>query len=564
MKKQMCITIICFILSIFIIALGWMPAAADYIGDCNKDGSVNINDVLLLLKKVTDDSVNVNGLGDINSNGIIDITDVLALLKMISSESFITATPTKAPSTVMPSEIASALNPDAVFSTTTGCTEAVIKNVKSKDYIIKSFTDEDFSVLDTDMIDGAKFETIVLAKNSHLVTMYWHENDKTMKILWESVDEKAMSVLSPNEATDKGAIQIVQIGTERVNEKDNPLIGMCYVIKLSDGSAIILDGGFNNTPCADNLYNALEKMDIAKDGYGKYIIKAWSFSHGHVDHTGIMYSFSLKYSNSVTVEYLIHNIPANNAISPLDCNVSDFDNTWKNAFPNAVRINPHAGIKYYFGNATLEMLYTPDLVATPSSPITYYNNSSIVMKVVGAGASLLSYGDAADDASLAMFNNYATSAFKCDIVQITHHGLYTGPNASNEWPNLKKIYEATQAPYAFLPMQSRYGMGNSERNGRFTVIVEWGYYGRTQMAFVVNETLLPVSQSEFNSFVDLQMSSPSGRTVLGYNGINKITNEQGMTTYLGANNYSPMVTIFEFSNSAATLTLNEDLYSWLG
>ena len=93
MKKQMCITIICFILSIFIIALGWMPAAADYIGDCNKDGSVNINDVLLLLKKVTDDSMNVNGLGDINSNGIIDITDVLALLKMISSESFITATP---------------------------------------------------------------------------------------------------------------------------------------------------------------------------------------------------------------------------------------------------------------------------------------------------------------------------------------------------------------------------------------------------------------------------------------------------------------------------------------
>ncbi|MBE6871003.1 MAG: hypothetical protein E7491_03540 [Ruminococcaceae bacterium] len=97
MKKRIFTALISVMLVISMAIVLWMTASAAYVGDCNGDGSVNINDVLLLLKRVTDEQVDVNGLGDIDNSGDIDITDVLLLLKMVTSEQFVTATPTPSP-----------------------------------------------------------------------------------------------------------------------------------------------------------------------------------------------------------------------------------------------------------------------------------------------------------------------------------------------------------------------------------------------------------------------------------------------------------------------------------
>ena len=103
--------------------------------------------------------------------------------------------------------------------------------------------DEDFTELPVNRIEGAKFETIVLTRSYHTVTLYCDSANNEVRAMWES--DAKLSVLNPTEETGTGTITVAQVGTERTSETDNPLIGMCYIIKLSNGSAIIIDGGFN-------------------------------------------------------------------------------------------------------------------------------------------------------------------------------------------------------------------------------------------------------------------------------------------------------------------------------
>ncbi len=462
-------------------------------------------------------------------------------------------------STKSPQKIIEEIAPNEKFiMATTGCREVVLK-AASKDTVLDVFKAEDFSILETTPIDGAKFETIVLRRNFDLVTMYWSETEKELRVMWEKANDNAVAPLSPNEETGKGSISITQIGIERDGQTDNPQIGMCYIIKLSNGNAIVIDGGFSTVVCADNIYNTLEKMGISKVG-GKYVIEAWIFTHGHADHCGIFVRLFNKYKSKIDVKHVVSGFPGSDTV------VNGYqDQLSTAAFAGTRRINPHAGIKYYFGNVTVSMLYTPDMIYVSGKPVNYYNDTSLAFKIEGGGSSAFFFGDAVEAAATEMLLSYETSAFKSDIVQITHHGLYT-TNGGHTWTNLKKLYTAIDSTYAFLPMHSRYG--TSGRNGRYTVLCQWGGAGY-QIAFVTNEKdnhgISSISQQYFDDFEKAAMAGTNEKeTLLGYNGINKIVSEDGLITYLGSNATTPMVTTFEFADGNVTLKTNEELYSWLG
>ncbi len=464
-------------------------------------------------------------------------------------------------------EIICFLTPKTTFASTFGCTEYLFDEVESKDDFIAKFTDEDFTVLNTTPVAGAKFETITLNKKDELVTIYWNEAESNIRLLYEIIDEKVLALLKSNTMSGSGALTFAQIGTERVNETDNPLIGMCYVIKLASGKAIVIDGGFPNEPCADNLFNSLGKMGIAKNAEGQFMIEAWFFSHGHGDHKGVMTYYSEKYGDKTDVEYFLYNMPSTADVAGFHGGEKRFHDLCRAAFPDSVFVVPHAGIKYYFGNAIIDMLYTPDLVWSPATPITEYNSTSLIFKLQGGGASFFCCGDTGEPASESLWNHYDSSAFKSDILQITHHGLTTGGGQNGqEWEYLKKVYDATEATYAVLPMHSRYKTGN-ERNGRYTVLIQWCNAGY-QSSYVMNESdnhgLSSFNQNYYNDFCDsVREGKNTKETLYGYDGINKAVNENGLVTYLGGNEYKPMVTIFSFANNKVTLVENQELYSWL-
>ena len=461
-----------------------------------------------------------------------------------------------------------------VFESTFGTKEVVLNNVETKQNVVDKFLALGFEQITLTPVAGAKFETMLFTNGIELVTVYWKSAQKEARILFEKLDEGVLETLVANESTGTGELTMVQVGVERgPGDTGNPMIGMCYVIKLADGRAIVIDGGFNYENNADNVFGALSKLNIARNENDQYIIAAWFFSHGDGDHIGIMESFSKKYSEKAEVEYIVYNLPsADRLLAPTSAaGEKKFYDICKDIYPNAVHLIPRAGVQYYFGNATIDMLYTPDLVWSPETPITYYNSTSIVYNVNGGGVSFLSTGDAGESAFKVMWENYESSAFACDVFQVPHHGLTTqnkadgtGNYADHVWTYMKKVFDATGAKYAVLPMGDR--NPKDSRNGRATVIVFWGSANCVISYFIDKDdkALGIMSAENYQAFVDsVAAGTNTHQTYLGYNGINVLDNGKGLTTYIASGELDPMATVFTFANGELTVKENKKLDEWI-
>ena len=469
------------------------------------------------------------------------------------------------------------LNPSQLFDSTFGCKEAIFQDVESIDNILVAFKSQGYTQIAADMVEGAKFQTILLNKADELVTIYWIPAEKEARVTFEKIDANALSVLQKNASTDGGTLTMVQIGVARGQAVDNPMIGMCYVFKLSNGRAMIIDGGYYYDDCANNIYNALAKLDIAKTEDDKYIIEAWIFTHGHGDHNGVLNNFVPLYGDKTEVNYFLYQLPVNKDISAVGGGLAGeeaFHELCQTAYPNATIINPHVGLNYYFGNATVSMLYTPDILWAPDNKLTYYNNTSLIFNVHGGGTGFLCMGDAGELAAKRSWELFDETAYESGILQITHHGLTTGEGAdANVWEYIKKIYESTNASFGVLPM----GTAGEDRNGRYSVIFQNGY-AEHQILFVVNKGNAPFSSGYFNAKVweafisDVETGSNrmatefnlrGWKTLFGHDGINKLDNGNGLITYISSRNKADMATVFQFAKGGVTVKKNEELAEWL-
>ena len=174
-------------------------------------------------------------------------------------------------------------------------------------------------------------------------------------------------------------------------------------------------------------------------------------------------------------------------------------------------------------------------------------------------------GDAGERAAEEAWKAHEESAFASSALQITHHGLYTG-NESHTWVYVRKLYEATNAPIGLLPMGAR--QPGQERNGRYTVLVEWSRLGY-QTSFVTDvrstQGNAGFNQADYDRFVsDVAGGKSKGKTLFGYDGVNLLKNREGMLTYVSSNETEPMATVFSMSESGFAMTCNGALAAWLG
>ncbi len=459
-----------------------------------------------------------------------------------------------------PEEIVSSLYPDAEISQFSINTRQTLLPIDHSEDILNAFSRAGYTSIKASALEYAKDSPRVLAANGTIVTL--QKTDGGIRVLWDDCTSDISALLSPNESTGTGEIPMVQIGVERQNAMDNPMIGMCYVYKLSDGSAVILDGGLPGN--ADNLYHTLEKLDIVRDENGRYRIAAWIFSHGHVDHYGAFMTFSEKFKETTDISYVLYSFPTDtNVLSSVDCDVVAFSNHIRIYYPNAVHVTPHAGLKYHFDNLTLEMLYTPEMLPF----IDYYNDTSLIFIANVSGARVLHTGDAGNNAAEAVFSAYETDAFRADILQIAHHGLYTGAEEDPHiWDHLRSVYEASDAKFALLPMGTR--LSSNARNGRWTVINQWAHWNfQTEFLFDnrPSETnICSDSQTDYEQFIGAIAEGTSQyETLCGYNGVNVIVSKDGLITYIMSSETENMATVFSLSETGAKVVSNTPLKDWL-
>ena len=207
--------------------------------------------------------------------------------------------------------------------------------------------------------------------------------------------------------------------------------GMCYVLRLEDGSFIIMDGGHNTQGHADRLYEVLKKQAPDPDNI---VIAAWFFSHDHGDHVGFFSHFAKSYGSNVKVELFVHSFPFSSADNVLSACRAKFD--------GAKIIKSHAGQQFFLRNATIEILYTSDLYLTNVEEMSDTNNASQVFTITAEGTKFMIFGDYSENGTT-MLDLYSKETMKSDVMQIPHHGISGMQNNMN----------TTVAPtYAFWPV----------------------------------------------------------------------------------------------------------------
>ena len=202
--------------------------------------------------------------------------------------------------------------------------------------------------------------------------------------------------------------------------------GMSYVIRLSDGRFIVIDGGNRYEPHADSLYKQLK----ASSPDEKPVIAAWIITHPDCDHYHCFIVFNDKYGDEVILQKVMFNFPEHNdfklyhdlekqgAWGP-DCERL-LDMYAKIEKSGAEVYTPHTGQIYEVGNASLEILNCiGDVVHN-----TYWKNKNepcLVIRMEVEGQTILWMGDASCHYSR-LYEKFG-AYLKSDILQIPHHGF---------------------------------------------------------------------------------------------------------------------------------------------
>ena len=217
--------------------------------------------------------------------------------------------------------------------------------------------------------------------------------------------------------------------------------GMSYVIKLTDGTFIIIDGGYNTVAEADNLYALLREN--TPEGQTP-TVSGWFITHLHGDHFGGLLSFANKYAKSVDVKAFYYNFPSESVGS----SSNDVDVAATKSIVSAmkkwsaVRYDAlHSGMRIGFAGAVADIICTHEDVY-PGSPVDG-NDTCTVIKMTVAGQRIMFLGDARDSQSAVMLNTVSAKVLKADVVQFSHHG-YEGCSEA--------FYKTVSASVVLWPM----------------------------------------------------------------------------------------------------------------
>ena len=221
---------------------------------------------------------------------------------------------------------------------------------------------------------------------------------------------------------------------------------MCFLIRLSDGRFIVVDGGTQDGKASYASAIYAKMLDQAPDP-NNIVIAAWFFSHTHSDHIGGFISFGVLYSDRVKLESILLNFPSeadNKAASDSPATMQLFSSAAKTNFPKTPVYKLHTGQNFMISDAEINVWYTHEDFVTKTRSIATvknnWNNTSLIFSVDLAGQRIMFLGDSQqipNDLTASVFGD----ALKSDIVQVAHHGGQGGT---------KSIYRAIDPEVALF------------------------------------------------------------------------------------------------------------------
>ena len=335
------------------------------------------------------------------------------------------------------------LKPLGYYQSAGGTEIARYENADNDDFAVytAALRDAGFTVYDENEIDGNRFASFY--KDDVAVYISYFSRTGTLRVIAEP--KGCLPPLSdPYEARMDTLLTGMQGETVVAAE------GMGYIVRLADGSFVIIDGGMGDPDHVDSdklmgILNAQKPADAEKP-----VIAAWIFTHLHGDHIGVFNCFSLDHHSDVVLERLYFNFPREEEValsdSPymLDDTIYRYTQFKKNLadfYADVPVVKPHTGSRFAVRNATFEVLYAYDDLFPKSILDGGMNENSLLLKMTVDGQSVLWTGDFAFNATDLVLQEYET-ALQADILQLAHHGM-NGTEA---------LYAAVDPTYALLPV----------------------------------------------------------------------------------------------------------------
>ena len=296
-----------------------------------------------------------------------------------------------------------------------------------------------------------------LVNEQDYLYIYYKPNEKTVRAIAGPLN----SLAADDYSMDTGLV--AEPSLTLVGQPEGSDIGQGYIFVLPDGRLIIQDGGIKSSKKADNVYKSV--MAIAPDPEN-VIIAAWFISHPHGDHQyAIEYfienhgsddnitiqNFVLNYAPSSMYDYKREDGGKENSGS----HVTKIFNIISKHVPEANIVKPHTGQLLDFGNgASVEILYTPEDYL-PAELFDYVNSTSLVIRVVVEGTSVLLLADTTHVSGRIMENAFG-SYLKSDMVQLAHHG---------QFPSNSSLYKAVAAKVLLWPANYASGKALIKQHG---------------------------------------------------------------------------------------------------
>lgn len=291
-------------------------------------------------------------------------------------------------------------------------------------------------------VGSGNVRTATYRNDNHILNISFADSEKTLRVTVDPADQTDLPPLYSSAAAVCDPL-FIQFG----NIYKTVDCGMSYAVRLTDGTFLIVDGGWTDESISDSLYRNLRNYNVLK---GDPVISCWIFTHGHVDHIGTFITFSQKYGENVDLKGICYSFPTEEqTLVNGGWSVNYHQNRirrYASRFGGDVAIyKARTGQIYRFAGCEMEMLFTFEDYPQPRK-LSFFNDSSLVFRLTltdrsGNIQSFMMLGDASVSTSNILVSRYG-SYLKSDAVQVAHHGYTGGTDA---------VYNAIEAAVVFWP-----------------------------------------------------------------------------------------------------------------
>lgn len=273
-------------------------------------------------------------------------------------------------------------------------------------------------------LDNACIHSATYCKDQLVMHVYYLKRTAELRVI---VQSDAVLPINAYEYKRVCDVAVTQLGTYNAPAV---YVGMGYLIRLEDGTFVVIDGGQTPEYDAKLLYDTM--LAQKPDGIDDIVITAWIVTHGHGDHCGVFIKFLDAYEDKVTVKMMIGNDASDLVYqSFVDGHGRWFDfNSANGKFGGCVHMKAHTGQQFRLPGVTLTVLYTHEDFFP--AIMRACNDVNIVVDAVVKGEVAKAPVTAGETrfvflADITQGNQNLIRMYgehmRCDVMQIAHHGI---------------------------------------------------------------------------------------------------------------------------------------------